>query len=354
MKSINKIFKNTKILSFDKFFEKVLYDKKYGYYNKKIPFGINGDFITSPDISFLFSEVIGIWVVSTWQNLNKPKKFNFIELGPGNGSLSKILHKTFMKFPEFYKSTNFYLYEKSQILKKLQKKKLKGLNIQWIENIDKIKTAPSIFFGNEFFDAIPIKQFEKKNGFLYERFIQIDSNLKFKIILKKATRKQIENIKKLKIFDKLNFIEFPKAGLIEMKKVIKKIKLFNGGILLIDYGYIKSNNNDTLQSIKNHKKNKIFDNIGESDVTSLVNFELLKNNFIKNNLHVEKIMPQGKFLRSMGIMQRAQIVSKDMSFKSKADIFLRLQRLLNPKYMGDLFKVIFACKYKIKNIDGFN
>ena len=274
MKFINKIFKKTKTISFDSFFEKVLYDKKYGYYNKKIPFGIKGDFITSPDISFLFSEIIGIWIVSTWQNLNKPKKFNFIELGPGNGSLSKILHKTFKKFPEFCKSTNFYLYEKSKILKNLQKKKLKGLDIKWIKDIDKIGSAPSIFFGNEFFDAIPIKQFEKKNGFLYERFVHLNNNLKIKIILKKATHKQIRSLKKFKIFDKLNFIEFPNSGLIELEKIIKKIKLLGGGILLIDYGYIKSNNNDTLQSIRKHKKNKIFSNIGNSDITSLVNFYL--------------------------------------------------------------------------------
>ena len=116
----------------DEFVEKVLYEPNKGYYTKKIPFGSQGDFVTAPTISNLFSEIIGIWIISSWEKLGKPKKFNFIELGPGDGSLSKILVSTFKKFPELNKSINMYLYEKSDLLINVQKKKLKGSKIKWI------------------------------------------------------------------------------------------------------------------------------------------------------------------------------------------------------------------------------
>ena len=91
MRSNLKFFKNSNILPVDKFFYNVLYDKKFGYYNSKLPFGNKGDFITAPKISNLFSEMIGIWLVSTWENYGKPNSFKIVELGPGDGSLTKIL-----------------------------------------------------------------------------------------------------------------------------------------------------------------------------------------------------------------------------------------------------------------------
>ena len=125
MISNKNFFNNSKVLPADKFIENVLYNKKAGYYSSKIPFGKTGDFLTAPGISNLFSEIIGIWLISTWDTLGRPKKFNIVELGPGDGSLTKILLRTFQQFPEFNKAANIFLYEKSNLLKNLQKKKYK-------------------------------------------------------------------------------------------------------------------------------------------------------------------------------------------------------------------------------------
>ena len=108
----------------DKFLEKALYEPKVGYYNSRIPFGKNGDFVTSPTISNLFSEILAVWIISTWEKFEKPETFNLVELGPGDGSLTKVLIQTFKKFPKFNKSVKIFLYEKSNLLKKIQKKKL--------------------------------------------------------------------------------------------------------------------------------------------------------------------------------------------------------------------------------------
>ena len=114
-----------KPLPVDDFIEKILYEPEIGYYSSKNPFGKNGDFITSPTISNLFSEIIGIWLVSAWEKMDKPKIFNFVELGPGDGSLTKVIISTLKKFPELNKVIKIYLYEKSTFLKTLQKKKYK-------------------------------------------------------------------------------------------------------------------------------------------------------------------------------------------------------------------------------------
>jgi NADH dehydrogenase [ubiquinone] 1 alpha subcomplex assembly factor 7 len=353
MKSLNKYFYNKKIMPLDNFFNNVLYDKKFGYYTNKDPIGKKGDFITSPVVSFLFSEMIAIWIISYWENLKKPNNFNIVELGPGNGELFKILESTFKKFPEFYNSSNLYLYEKSKTLKTIQKKKLQSKKISWISNFDKLKKGPVIFFGNEFFDAIPIKQFEKKNGIVYEKFVKLKNNT-ITTVLKKASKKELEELKRLKLFKNFHFIEFPKLGLNELQKIIKKIKKLNGGLLLIDYGYLKQKNINTLQSVKRHKKNNLFSNIGSADVTSLVNFDLLRNYLISNKLKVNNIVTQSFFLKKIGILNRAEIVSNKMKFKDKSDLYFRLKRLLHPKYMGDIFKVIFAHKNNLVKVLGFN
>ena len=116
-------FKKSKILPTDKFFENVLYDKKFGYYSSQTPLGVSGDFITSPKISNIFSEIIAIWIVSTWETFGKPKNFNIVELGPGDGSLANTLLRSFKKFPEFNSIKNMFLLEKSILLKEMQKKK---------------------------------------------------------------------------------------------------------------------------------------------------------------------------------------------------------------------------------------
>ncbi len=154
--------KKIRKLPLDKFLDLFLYSKQFGYYMKKNPFGKEGDFITAPNISRLFSEMIAIWIIKFWQSLGSPKKFNLIELGAGNGEMMRVIIESFQNFPVFLKSCNFIILEKSPSLIKIQKKKLIRTNVVWVSKISDIKKSPSIFIANEFFDAIPIKQFVKK------------------------------------------------------------------------------------------------------------------------------------------------------------------------------------------------
>ena len=154
-------FKTNNIVGLDRYIDRALYDKKNGYYMKNNPFKKKGDYITSPNISILFSEMIAIWIISFWEKLKKPKKFNIIELGAGNGEMMKQILISFENFPKFRKCCEIYILEKSNYLKKIQKNKLQDKKVIWIKNINQISKQPSIFIANEFFDALPIKQFMK-------------------------------------------------------------------------------------------------------------------------------------------------------------------------------------------------
>ena len=350
----NKIFfKKSKVLPVDNFFKNVLYDKKIGYYNSKIPFGKTGDFITSPKVSYLFSEIIAIWMISCWETFGKPKNFNIVELGPGDGSLTKILLKSFRQFPEFNSIKKIFLFEESDYLREIQKKKIVDKDVKWINNFDKIKKGPVIFFGNEFFDAIPIKQFKRRNNYLFEKNYFLNKNFKIKEIIKKASKQNTNIIKSYKTLKKLKFIEFPQLGFKELKKITNKITQLHGCILMIDYGYYKPNNQNTLQSVMKHKKNDLLNNLGKADITAHVNFSLLNEFFTRNGLKTKKTITQKNFLETMGILERANVLSKRMKFTQQSDLYLRIQRLLSPKYMGELFKVILAYRSDNNNFAGF-
>ena len=347
---------SNQIIPVDEFIEKVLYHREFGYYTKKIPFGKKGDFITAPTISNLFSEIVTIWLISCWEKFGKPKSFNFVELGPGDGSFTKVLVDTIKNFPELNKSINIFLYEKSNLLKKIQNNKIKNSKIKWINNFKSIKKGPVIFFGNEFFDAIPIKQFIFFKKYLFEKYYIINKKTGLHETYRKASLIDTTTIKSFKTFKNLKFIEYPKKGFDELDKVIEKILKLNGGIILIDYGYLDIANKSTLQLVMKNKKiniKSLYKNLGNTDITYLINFNLLKEFFLKKKLKVKKIVSQKFFLEKMGIIQRAKILEKKMTQKQKDYMSSTLIRLLHRDLMGELFKVIFAFKSKKNNFLGF-
>ena len=347
-----KIIKPTS-LPLDKFIELALYDKNSGYYMKKNPFGKKGDFITAPNITRIFSEIIAIWIVMFWKSLGSPKKLNLIELGAGNGEMMKVIIETLKNFPSCFNSSNFMIYEKSEFLKTQQKKILNTKKLNWINNIKKINSTPTLYLANEFFDAIPIKQYFKRRNEWFERFVQFETlkNAEFKD--KKTNIKKIEQILKFQISRNQNIIEYSPETFKYLKKILKIINRNNGGILIIDYGYLNSKMQETLQAVKDHKYSNILKNIGDSDITYNINFNLFKK-FTDQFKKLDSIITnQNKFLTSMGILQRAEILGKNLPFSKKTDLFYRIRRLIDEKQMGKLFKVMLIKNKKNKFNMGF-
>tara|TARA_A100001015_G_C15001948_1_gene718879 strand:+ start:768 stop:1814 length:1047 start_codon:yes stop_codon:yes gene_type:complete len=338
--------KNNFSIPLDKFIDLALYDKKIGYYMKKNPFGKDGDFVTAPNISRLFSEVIAIWTIGFWENLGSPKNFNLVELGAGNGSMMKILIETFKKFPNFFNSCNIIIHEKSPKLIKNQKKELLKEKVTWVSDIEKIKPSQTIFIANEFFDSMAIKQFIKINNLWFERYVNIKNKKRPFFFCKKINMKKFEKKINYGISKDQNFIEYSLLSVKYLKKIAKIIKKDNGGLLIIDYGYFEKKMTDTLKAISNHKYKDILKNVGKSDITYNINFYLFKK-IIKRFGGLNNIMTtQGDFLVKMGIKKRAEIISKNKNFSEKTDIYFRLKRLIDENHMGNIFKVMFVKKQK--------
>ena len=347
------IIKKKHKIPLDKFINYCLYDKKNGYYMNREPFGVNGDFTTAPNISRLFSEMIAIWTISFWESLGSPKKFNLIELGAGNGEMMKVLIESFKKFPLFARSCNIFIYEKSPKLIRQQKKNIKFKNIKWIANLKKLEKSPSIYLANEFFDAIPIKQFLKSRNNWFEKFVHLSTNKKAQFINKKVDIKKVQKKINFKISDKQNFIEYSPLGIRYLKDIFGFIKRYNGGLLIIDYGYFDEKMQDTLQAIYKKKYSRVLENIGKSDITYNINFYFIKKivkSFKELNINFTS---QKKFLTNLGIQQRAEIITKNKTFSEKSDIFYRIKRLIDEKEMGDLFKVMLIKKSNNDSKIGF-
>ena len=347
------IFKKNHKIPLDKFINYCLYDKKNGYYIKKNPFGKTGDFTTAPNISRLFSEMIAIWTIGFWESIGSPKKFNLIELGSGNGEMMKIMIESFKKFPNFQNYCSIFIHEKSLNLIRIQKKIIDKRNVKWIKDLKKLNNFPTLFIANEFFDAIPIKQFLKKENLWFEKFVDLSNKRKLNFVNKKTNIKLVEKKLGFKISNNQNFIEYSPLGIKYLKDVVKLIEKNNGGLLIIDYGYNSEKMKDTLQAISKQKYSNVLENLGKSDITHNINFHFTKK-IIQNlsQLNVN-LTTQKKFLTDIGIKKRAEIISKNKSFMQKADIYYRLKRLIDEKEMGNLFKVMLIKKLNNTYQTGF-
>jgi NADH dehydrogenase [ubiquinone] 1 alpha subcomplex assembly factor 7 len=340
-------------LPLDKFIEFALYDKDTGYYMKKNPFGSEGDFITAPNITRLFSEIIAVWVITFWKSIGSPSKFNLLELGAGNGEMMKVIMSTLKNFPECFNNCNFQIHEKSTYLKKKQQKTLKLQNVMWVDNIKKSNAFPTVFLANEFFDALPIKQFFKKNKGWVERFVNLREIDQAKFEEQFIDIKIIENELNFKISEDQEIIEYSPSSFVYLKDICNIISNKNGGLLIIDYGYLNSKMHETLQAVNKHKYSNVLENIGQSDITYNINFNIFEK-YIDQFVDLNSIFnTQKKFLTSMGIIQRAEIVSENIPFSKKTDLFYRIRRLIDEKQMGELFKVMLIKKKSNKFKTGF-
>ncbi|MDB4082023.1 SAM-dependent methyltransferase [Candidatus Pelagibacter sp.] len=341
------------LFTLDKFIEESLYNKKYGYYMKKNPFGKSGDFITSPSVSILFSEMIAVWVISFWEKLGSPKQFNLVELGAGNGDMMKVLVSTFNKFPQFKKSCKINILEKSKLLKRTQKINIRDKEIKWLSDLNELNNFPSIFIANEFFDALPIKQFLKKKNKWFERYVNFTNNKKLEYLDIPFDMQKFEKKIKFKISYKQKFIEYSPLTTKYLKSIINNIKRNNGGILIIDYAYLEKEMRNTLQAVSKHKYCDVLKGFRNSDITYNLSFNLINMITKKLGPCLSMFATQKKFLTKLGIVERAEILAENKPFSKKADIFYRIKRLIDKNQMGHLFKVMFITNSKNKFNLGF-
>ena len=339
---LKKLIDKNQSLSISRFINLCLYEKKYGYYHNKV---IGSDFTTSPEISQLFGECVSIFFTSVIQKIGIIK--NFYELGSGNGTLAKDLVKTLNKLNNF--EFNLFIHEKSE-----------NLNLDSLNDLAEViflkkkkrfilPMEPIFFIGNEFFDSLPVNQFEKTKNSIFERRISYNNN-KFKIFLKESPHILLSD----KNYKNGDIIEDSPQSKLYLKKIFKHLKVFGEGLLIFDYGPFKKKNISTIQAIHTKKKSCFLDFPYESDITYHIDFEAIKNLSKKFNLNFYGPITQKKFLYFNGINERLENLKKNSrSKKVREDLNSQFLRLTDPFGMGDLIKCVYIAKNKI-NLDYFN
>ena len=341
-KKINKIklLNNKKNLRLDKFIDLALYQRK-GYYLSKKPIGRKFDFVTSPEISLMFGEIIGVYLLYHWkEKINS--KFNLIELGPGNGTLFKDIERTAKILPNFFENADVYFIEINKELRKIQEKNLnyfKQSKIRWSKILNLRSKLPSIIYSNEFFDCFPVRQFSNDNNNWFERYVKFnEKENKYYSINKRVVSKKIldylNKYKRQKIYE----VSFSRNKYFE--QICKYLKKNRGVCILIDYGYDKKIKNFTLQAIYNHKKTSIFENIGQQDISSHVNFNELIEIAKQNKLQINEFVKQRDFLLKYGILERKKKLLTKKSNLNKNLLHEEVDRLINVDRMGKLFNFL--------------
>lgn len=348
IRSIIKDFGHIKI---DDMMREVLSINPNSYYRSTTSIGADGDFITSPEVSQLFGETIGFWVIGKWQELGCPKDFALVELGPGQGILMRDLMRVTKLVPEFTKAAQLFLYEINKNFIKKQKDNISFAQqrMNWINDINQLPSKPCIIISNEFFDALPIKQYIKIRHTWYESVVicdPTDSLLKFdKIELNKALFNQLDNDHKNAQDGAL--IEESAESLEITRKIAIHLVKFGGACLTIDYGYnielferTRNQYNSTLQAVKNHQYHSIIDSLGEADLSAHVDFNALKNAALQKGIGNITISSQHDFLVNNGIIIREQQLKSKSSVDYTEILNNQLYRLIAKEQMGEIFKAM--------------
>jgi len=305
----------------------------HGYYMKQDPLGRSGDFVTAPEVSQMFGEVIGAWAAHSWMQMGSPSEFILLECGPGRGTLMADMMRATNGLPAFHEACHLHLLEMSPALKVKQGEVLADFNPQWHDSLESVPDdMPIIVIANEFLDALPFRSLVYLDGAWFERVVDV-SNGALVFGTRPCPQALWPQFGEPRVGDIYEFSS-PRVSMIEA--LCGRMKEHGGAGLFIDYGHAKSAFGDTFQAIKGHRYSDPLFDVGSADLTSHVNFELLYHVAEGVGCIAQPLMEQGDFLKMMGIEARAAYL-KD---KGADTIEKDLHRLIDRGEMGSLFKVM--------------
>ncbi|MBX3570070.1 MAG: class I SAM-dependent methyltransferase [Rhizobiaceae bacterium] len=320
-----------------------LSDPRHGYYSTREPFGKAGDFVTAPEISQMFGELVGAWLSAAWQASGSPASPVIAEIGPGRGTLMKDVARTLARIgPDLRNGASFHLIETSQKLAQAQAKTLEGSGgrFDWHSGVEDLPRGRPLFIvGNEIFDAIPMRQYVKTAQGWRERVVTLvaGERLAFGIgpgsIDPGLLPAGHANAPQGTVF------EAAPARSALMQMIAERIAADGGCGLFFDYGHLEPGFGDTFQALHAHRPAHVLDNPGEADLTSHVDFHALAAVARAAGLSV-RLATQGEFLLRLGLLERAGRLGAAADDARRAVISGEVERLAGPEQMGALFKVL--------------
>jgi NADH dehydrogenase [ubiquinone] 1 alpha subcomplex assembly factor 7 len=330
-------------LSLETYMALALTHPVHGYYRSNMPLGESGDFVTAPEISQMFGELIGLWCVAVWHLMGKPQPLLFIELGPGRGTLMADALRAARIAPDFLSAIDIRLVESNDKLQQCQRVALKDFDdpVSWHANTDELPDGVAIIVANEFFDCLPIRQFVRCTTGWHERLVGLngDGRLCFGLapdpepgLLARGELGQV--------------FEVGLAAARLMTRLAGRVSLQGGALLAIDYGYDSAAHAATLQALQSHRFADPLNDPGEADITAHVDFCSLARAARTAGATVHGPLPQGEWLTRLGLYERATKLRDQASSRQNAAIDSALQRLAGERQnlaggdMARLFKVL--------------
>ncbi len=325
-------------MSIGHYMELCLQHPEHGYYRRADAIGVQGDFITAPEISQIFGEIVGAWAATVWAMMGAPARFSLVELGPGRGVLMADALRAAARAPGFLAAAQLHLVESSQRLRQEQRARLAGHGPIWVESLAEVPPGPAILIANEFFDALPIRQFARAEGAWRERLVAAKGGA-LHIALGAALASE----------DAARFF-LPAAAedgeICEVRPAVGEImaqmaRLAEGGALaalIFDYGHRGEGLGDTLQAVARHRFCDPLFAPGESDLSAHVDFAALARAARTSGLTPHGPIPMGRFLLELGAAQRLQALLAGASEAQRERLLSGFRRLTAPLEMGELFK----------------
>jgi NADH dehydrogenase [ubiquinone] 1 alpha subcomplex assembly factor 7 len=330
----------------------------HGYYMTRDPFGRGGDFITAPEISQMFGELIGLWAAAVWQTMGSPPQVALVELGPGRGTLMADALRAARVLPAFAAAVRVHLVETSPVLQHRQRESLaaQDVPIAWHRDFAALPTGPSIVIANEFFDALPVHQAVKTPRGWHERMVGIGADGKLTFALHPDPIPEFASVMPEAIASATPGAVYEwRSGEIAAD-VARRVAEYGGAALVIDYGHSESAPDETLQAVGRHGFADPLATPGELDLTAHVDFAALARTARAAGARVQGPMSQGNFLRRLGIEARAAALREKATAAQAADIDAALARLTGTgrESMGELFKVMAFADPKLVALPGFD
>ncbi|GLQ33838.1 ATP synthase subunit beta [Amylibacter marinus] len=317
-----------------------------GYYTNTDPIGAQGDFITAPEISQMFGEVIGLCLAQTWLDQGAPDPFCLAELGPGNGTLMQDILRATKSVPQFHHAMRIHLIEASPTLRQRQKECLADFEVSWGDNIAELPDLPLYLVANEFFDCLPVRQFRKTDKGWQEQMIGAEGEHLHFVLGGLAPDGMFPD----RLRDSM--IEISPSATALCAAIADHIAALSGAALIIDYG-TWGEMGDSFQAIKGQKKISPLADPGRADLTAHVNFRTLAD-AAQSKAQVSELVPQGLLLERLGITQRAQSLAQNMRPQELEAHISAHRRLTHPEEMGQLFKALAITPRGSKQPAGFS
>ena len=327
----------------------------WGYYARRNPLGRGGDFITAPEISQMFGELVTAWLIDCWTKMGQPDPVIIVELGPGRGTFISDFWRVAQMVPDFSRAINICLVETSPVLRDEQRKLVKSLGcaneVKWVESLNEVPEMPLLLIANEFFDALPVHQYIRFRGHWRERLGDINPNTGrgFCYVINSQTI-PIPAMEEEE-YALTDTLEVCPAGVFLAKEIGERLRRLPGASLIIDY---KSDLPGlSLQGVRSHSSVDPLANPGESDLSCSVDFRALSRAAGEAGARVHGPISQGKFLSALGIEQRAAALIKDSSQETAQVVLQSKKRLIEPAFMGHSFGALAITSPEIRLVEGF-